>query len=101
MIGASDDDLKVLIAKKFLITFESGVVVIKHWKIHNYIQNDRYKETVYLEEKSQLSLKPNKSYTFDLSKVECIQDGYNMETQVRLFLPREFPPEWSGFPRDS
>ena len=46
MIGASDDDLKVLIAKKFIIPFESGVVVIKHWKIHNYIQKDRYKPTV-------------------------------------------------------
>ena len=82
MIGASDDDLKLLILKKFLITFESGVVVIKHWKIHNYIQSDRYKETVYLEEKSMLSLKENKAYTLDLN--ECIQDGYMLETQDRL-----------------
>ena len=47
MIGCGDDDLKLLIAKKFLIPFESGVVVIKHWRIHNYIQNDRYTETNY------------------------------------------------------
>ena len=51
MIGACDDDLKVLIVKRFIIPFESGIVVIKHWKIHNYIRNDRYKETVYQEEK--------------------------------------------------
>ena len=51
MIGASDDDYKLLIAKNFIICFQSGVVVIKHWRIHNYIQSDRYKETVYLEEK--------------------------------------------------
>ena len=56
MIGASEDDLKLLIAKAFIIVFESGVVVIKHWKIHNYIQSDRYKPTVYAEEKSLLSV---------------------------------------------
>ena len=82
MIGASDDDLKVLMAKRFIIPFESGIVVIKHWKIHNYIQKDRYKETVYVEEKSTLKIKDNKAYT--LSDTDCIQDGYRMETQVRL-----------------
>ena len=54
MIGASQDDLNILILRKFIIHFETGIVVIKHWRIHNYIQNDRYKETVYLEEKNQL-----------------------------------------------
>jgi hypothetical protein len=63
MIGASDDDLRLLIAKKFLIPFESGVVVIKHWRIHNYIQKDRYKPTVYAEEKAQLRMKENKAYS--------------------------------------
>ena len=68
MIGASDDDLKLLLAKRFIIAFESGVVVIKHWKIHNYIQKDRYRPTIYQEEKSLLSEKENKVYT------ECIHD---------------------------
>jgi len=81
MIGATDDDLKLLIAKNFIITFESGVVVIKHWKIHNYIQKDRYKKTVYLEEKKRLSEKGNKAYT--LTDTQCIQDVYNTDTQVR------------------
>ena len=81
MIGASDDDLKLLIAKSFLICFESGVVVIKHWKIHNYIQNDRYKPTVYQEERSLLSVKNNKAYTLDDA---CIHVGYMLDTQVRL-----------------
>jgi hypothetical protein len=81
MIGANDDDLKILIAKSFVILFESGVVVIKHWKIHNYIQSDRYKPTVYREEKELLSEKNNKAYSLD---TECIQDGYNLDTQVRL-----------------
>ena len=63
MIGASDDDLKLLIAKNFIIPFESGIVVIKHWKIHNYIRGDRKKETVYPEEMSLLETKGNGAYT--------------------------------------
>ena len=81
MIGASDDDLKLLIAKSFIITFESGVVVIKHWKIHNYIQSDRYKPTVYAEEKAQLDVKKNKAYTLN---DKCIHDVYITDTQDRL-----------------
>ena len=49
--GATDDDLKILIAKQFIIPFDSGVIVIKDWKIHNYIQKDRYNQTQYLDEK--------------------------------------------------
>ena len=82
MIGASDDDLKLLIAKSFIITFESGVVVIKHWKIHNYIQSDRYKPTVYADEKSLLEIKKNKAYT--LNKDVSIQSVYITDTQDRL-----------------
>ena len=81
MVGASEDDLKLLIAKKFIIVFDTGVVVIKHWRIHNYIQKDRYHETNYIEEKSRLSIKDNGAYTLD---TPCIQDGYSLETQVRL-----------------
>ena len=84
MIGASDDDLKLLIAKKFIIPFESGIVVIKHWKIHNYIQKDRYKPTLYIEEKSMLETKENKGYT--LKNNQCIQNVSEMDTQVRLEL---------------
>ena len=86
MIGANDDDLRVLIAKAFVILFESGVVVIKHWKIHNYIQTDRYKETPYLEEKGQLNIKKNKAYSLKDSPMDtdCIHNGYALDTQVRL-----------------
>lgn len=68
-IGASDDDLKVLIAKSFIIPFESGIVVIKHWKIHNYIRNDRLHKTKYTEEKALLEVKENGAYT--LPSDEC------------------------------
>ena len=63
MIGASDDDCRILASKRFILTFQSGIIVIKHWKIHNYIQSDRFKETVYLEEKTMLALDDNKAYT--------------------------------------
>lgn len=82
MVGASDDDFKLLLAKNFIISFESGVVVIKHWKIHNYIQSDRYRPTTHVEEKNQLEVKVNKSYT--LKETPCIHDGYTVDTQVRL-----------------
>ena len=78
MIGASDDDLKILVLKRFIIPFESGIVVIKHWKIHNYIQKDRYKPTVYAEEKRLIEVKGNGAYT------ECIQDVSKLDTQVSI-----------------
>lgn len=87
MIGAGDDELKMLIAKKFIIPFESGVCVIKHWRIHNYIQNDRYKETVYKEEKAHLILKENKAYKY--VDTPCIQTVSKVETQIRLDKTRE------------
>jgi hypothetical protein len=82
MIGASQNELELLLGKKFLIAFESGVVVIKHGKIHNYIRSDRYKETKYIEEKGQLSTKKNGSYTLGIPDDNRLV--YQMETQVRL-----------------
>lgn len=91
MVGASDDDLKLLIMKRFILPFDSGVVVIKHWKIHNYIRNDRYKETIYQEEKAQLELKDNGAYTEVTPSgiPDGNHDGYQMETQVRLGKDRD------------
>lgn len=89
MCGASDDDFKLLIAKSFVILFESGIIVIKHWKMHNYIQSDRYRPTDYVDEKSMLGVKKNKAYTLDESKMytKCIQDvsvGKDSIGKVRL-----------------
>jgi hypothetical protein len=61
-VGASADDINIFIARKFVIAFENGVVVIKHWRIHNYIRKDTYNETPYLEEKSQLELDEKNAY---------------------------------------
>ena len=85
MVGASDDDCKLLIMKRFIIIFDSGVIVIKHWKIHNYIRNDRYKPTVYEEEKAQLIEKENKAYSEISNKNPLgIPNDNQTDTQVRL-----------------
>lgn len=85
--GATEDDMKLLLVKKFLIPFESGVVVIKHWRINNYLQKDRYTATKYGEEKATLALDANGAYTTPKGLPETelstmyTQDAY---TQDRL-----------------
>lgn len=74
----NDDDLKLLALKNFIIPFESGIVVIKHWKIHNYIAKDRYKETECKEEKGLISVDEKNVYT------TCIQPVYSLSTQDRI-----------------
>lgn len=64
--AATDDDLKILLAKKFILAFQNGVIVIKHWKINNYIRSDRYVETKYQEQMAQLSLDENNAYTLGI-----------------------------------
>ncbi len=81
--GASTDDMNLLMAKRFILAFDSGVIVIKHWRIHNYIQKDRYKESKYMEEKATLMIDQNGAYT------ECIQDVSTLDTQVRLGQDRD------------
>ena len=61
--GASQDDMLALIQKRFVLAFESGVIVIKHWRINNYLRNDRYTSTTYLEEKETLELDEKNAYT--------------------------------------
>ena len=91
MIGASEDDLKLLIAKRFILVFESGVVVIKHWRIHNYINPDRFTPTTYVEEKKTLTFDEKKAYTEIIGQGELpdvahdvLQNGDNLRPQGRL-----------------
>jgi len=79
IVGGSDDDLKILVSKRFILSFETGVIVIKHWLIHNQIRKDRYNETQYLEEKNTLEIKKNNSYTEIRQPV-----GNQLATQYRL-----------------
>lgn len=77
-VGAAEDDLKLLILKRFIIAFDSGVIVIKHWRMHNTLKMDRYKPTDYQEEFHQLRLKDNKSYT---DKPAALPDGTSLEPE--------------------
>ena len=69
MTGHKEDDLKVLIAKQYVIPFESGVIVIRHWRLNNYLQKDRIVPTNYKQEKASLTTDVNNVYTLD---TECI-----------------------------
>lgn len=82
MIGATQDDLSILALRKFIIPFDVGIVVIKHWKIHNYIRKDTYNETKYLEQKELLELDENNSYR--LKNNNCDVSVDDPSTQVRL-----------------
>lgn len=92
MLGSSEEDLKLLIAKRFLIAFEGGIVVIKHWKIHNNIRKDRYKPTQYQNLLELLEVKSNKSYTEkrNVSNPEpaCNQSGSKMDPQYSIYKNR-------------
>lgn len=88
VVGASDDDLKLLIAKRFLLTFEDGVIVIKHWRMHNTLSKNRYQQTHYLDEKSMLKLKENGSYTLsdgiDIDDTKLIEKSRRQEKDATL-----------------
>lgn len=83
MIGAAVEDLKILMDSEYFIVFDSGVIVAAHWKMHNCIQKDRYKPSIYTEEKSHLQTEENNMYTL------CIQPVSILDTQVRLGKDRE------------
>lgn len=82
IIGASDDDLRLLVMKRFIIVFDGGIIVIKHWRMNNYLRGDRHKPTVYQEELSLLSIKKNGSYS--LKNDVGIPDGNHLATQVSI-----------------
>jgi hypothetical protein len=77
LLGASDDDLKILLSKNYVHLFESGICVVVHWKQHNYIQSDRYHETIYKQDKQLLQ-------SVDGMYTTCIQPVSKMEAEVRL-----------------
>ena len=71
---ASVDDLKVLLLKNFLIRFESGVIVIKHWRMHNTLRKDRHTPTSFQEELARLNIKDNLSYTLTESGCQMVAE---------------------------
>jgi uncharacterized phage protein (TIGR02220 family) len=96
MIGSSDDDLKLLVAKRFIIPFDTGVCVIKHWRIHNYIRGDRKKDTVYHKEMDSLEIKENGAYslittrTVDVPMIEATGETARQKAYAESSLPYSF-----------
>ena len=93
MIGADETSLKILISNSFLIPFNTGIVVISHWKLHNFIRKDRYKPTIYQNEKNNLMLQDNGVYEMlftnctnlvDQRLTNGVQEVDKRDTQVRL-----------------
>lgn len=78
LLGSNSDDYKILIVKRFILQFKSGICVIKHWLIHNYIQKDRYLPTTHIKEKNLIQVEENGAYT------ESIQDVSILDTQDRI-----------------
>lgn len=83
--ACTQGDIKVLIENGFIIPFESGIIVIRHWKQHNYIQSDRYRKTKYLEELQHLKINQN-VYILDTENIQAVHE---MEAQVRLELGKD------------
>ena len=95
MTGTKEDDLKVLIAKQYIIPFDSGVIVIKHWRINNFLRKDRHVETKYQKELSTLQINDNQEYwltngqpsidknSIDKNSIDknSIEDIYSLESQ--------------------
>lgn len=86
LIGCNEDDLKLLLMKRFVLGFENGVIVIKHWRMHNTIQKDRYTPTTYCDELKQLGIKDNKSYTLSPMETKCIQ---NVSTDIDIDIDKD------------
>ena len=91
MIGATEDDIKLLVAKQYIIPFDSGIIVIKHWRMNNYLRNDRYKETNYKEEKGKIVVDENLVYQMDtigihrLGKDSIGKDKYKNNNKEEIF----------------
>ena len=87
-IGSTEDDLTILLTKRFLMPFENGLMLVKHWRIHNYIQSDRYTPTTHQEERESVRLKENGVYS--LSEGERLNDVVSkLYTQVSIGKDRK------------
>lgn len=85
-IGASDDDAKILLLKNYIINFETGIIVIKHWRIHNYLRKDRYKTTINVDEAAKLHVKKTGEYTLEKVGIPLVDQRLTQSSlgQVRL-----------------
>ena len=91
--GLKEDDMKLLVAKSFIIPFESGVIVIRHWRMNNYLQNDRTKPTLYQDELSQLGLDENNVYTLDTNCIHSIDIDIDKNNKKKSNISKDILPK--------
>lgn len=96
--GLKQDDMKVLISKSFIIPFESGVIVIRHWRLNNYLQKDRIKPTIYQKELKQLELDNNNVYTMDTTCIHSI-DKNRIDKNSIDYIYAHFEQFWKAYPK--
>ena len=101
--GLTNDDLKLLITKQFIIPFESGVIVIKHWRLNNYLQKDRTKPTIYQQELKQLGIDKNNVYTLDTQCIHSIDKNSIDKNSIEYIYPQKdddlFEKFWQVYPK--
>ena len=99
MIGSKEDDLKILIAKQYIIPFESGVIVIRHWRLNNYLQKDRIMPTNYQKELSQLTIENSNVYNLDTKCIHSI-DKYSIDkNSINNIYAQMFEEFWQAYPK--
>ena len=106
--GASNDDMNILLMKRFILAFESGVIVIKHWRVNNYLRSDRYVETKYKEELALLTLNDDGVYSMEDDGIPVgIPSGIPSIDKYRLdkksidntCANKAFEKFWSAYPK--
>lgn len=98
--GLKEDDMKVLIAKQFIIPFESGVIVIRHWRLNNYLQNDRTKPTIYQKEFKSLGIDNNNVYIMDTTCIHSIDKNSidkNSIEEKEIYKEKEIKNKYGEF----
>ena len=102
--GASQDDMMILLTKRYVLTFDSGVLVIKHWRIHNTLKNDRYHPTTYQEELAMLTTDQKGAYTEAVAQLpeQCFQNGSNADPgRIQIGSPAKDSIEKNSIAKNS
>lgn len=100
MTGTKEDDLKLLITKSFIIPFESGVIVIKHWRINNFLRKDRHIETKFQKELSLLEVNSSQEYIWSTNGQPSIEKNRIDKNRIdNIYTQEDFDAFWNAYPK--
>ncbi|MCR4755635.1 MAG: hypothetical protein K5868_08925 [Lachnospiraceae bacterium] len=86
-VDGTEEMLNELVNAEYLIKFDSGIYLVKHWLLHNCIQKDRYTPSIHTKERGQVNV-VDRIYCLS-SYTDCIQNGSNLYTQISIDKSRE------------